>query len=163
MHHFMLQVTLSLTFHQHHCFLKAAGGYHHKWPSKFNSTFFSHTDLLLQTSCPLNIYFLVGPPTLTLQCIRLTESELIPPGWPLLKLWIWWHCVILIRFFYFWHDCAKNSITQSIMFQIYIFFPDDRKHMLIIKSEFLTILSKNWSNVNVSKVGAFFFASPDIW
>ena len=35
---------------------------------------------------PLTFYFIVvQTPTLTLQCIRPTKKNLIPPGWPILK------------------------------------------------------------------------------
>ena len=64
--------------------------------SWLDTTFLSHTDLILETFCQLNFDFLViGPSTLTNQYIGLTKSQLTSSGWPLLKLLIVRSCCMI--------------------------------------------------------------------
>ena len=93
----LLQVTLPLISHHFMPFWKMRGAIV-TWPSKFNITF--------ETFWLFNFYFLV----VTFQCIRLTKPKLTPPGWPLLKLWIWSHSVIIFCFFFIF-DMIMRKMT----------------------------------------------------
>ena len=105
---YLLQVTLSLHFHHFVAFWNKQHGEQLSHNHLTLTPNFPHTDFNLKPVSNL-CFLVVGPLTLTYQCMRLTKLKLTIPGWFLLKRWLWWHCGFLFQFF------TSDMITLTIV------------------------------------------------